>query len=223
MRHVPIRLRVAGAFAVAMALVLAGTSLLLYVRLGSHLALALDRELRLRAQDLGALVREPRSSIASVSGSRFVESGESYAQLIDARGHVLQGSHALRSRSLLGSAELTRALRGTIYADRRTVPALDEPSRLLAAPVQRRGQRLVLVGATRQDRAETLSSFGDELLIAGPIALILASLAGYLLAGLSLRPVESMRGAPQRSRRRLRESVSPYLGRETRWSASARP
>src|SRR5204862_18184 len=33
----------------------------------------------------------------------------------------------------------------------------------------------------------------DELLIAGPLALALASLAGYFLAGLSLRPVESMR------------------------------
>jgi signal transduction histidine kinase len=40
---------------------------------------------------------------------------------------------------------------------------------------------------------ETLASFRDELLIAGPIALLLASVAGYGLAGLSLRQVESMR------------------------------
>ena len=52
---------------------------------------------------------------------------------------------------------------------------------------------MLVVGATRQDRAETLSSFRDELLIAGPIALILASVVGYLLAGLSLKQVESMR------------------------------
>jgi signal transduction histidine kinase len=52
---------------------------------------------------------------------------------------------------------------------------------------------VLLVGATRENRAETLASFRDELLIAGPIALVLASLAGYLLAGLSLRQVESMR------------------------------
>src|SRR5262249_15013870 len=32
-----------------------------------------------------------------------------------------------------------------------------------------------------------------ELLLAGPIALVLATFAGYLLAGLSLAPVESMR------------------------------
>ena len=36
-------------------------------------------------------------------------------------------------------------------------------------------------------------SLRDELLIAGPIALLVATGAGYLLAGLSLRPVDSMR------------------------------
>src|SRR5262249_3695631 len=81
-----------------------------------------------------------------------------------------------------------------LYADRTTVPGLDEPSRLLATPVTHGGRRVVLVvGATRQDNAETLAAFRAELLIAGPVALLLASLAGYLLAGLSLRQVEAMR------------------------------
>ncbi len=194
MRRVPIRLRVAGVFAVAMTIVLAGTSWFLYVRLGSHLSLALDRELRLRAQDLTALVQDSRSSISSAGASRFVESGESYAQLLDAQGRVLQATHALGRRRLLSPAELAQARRETIYANRGSAPGLDEPSRFLATPVVRGGQRLVLlVGATSQDRAETLASFRDELVIAGPIALILAAVAGYLLAGLSLRPVESMR------------------------------
>ncbi len=52
---------------------------------------------------------------------------------------------------------------------------------------------MLVVGATKQDRNETLASFRDELLIAGPIALVLASLVGYLLAGVSLRQVDSMR------------------------------
>ncbi len=52
---------------------------------------------------------------------------------------------------------------------------------------------MLVVGVTREDRAETLNSLRDELLVAGPIALLLATLAGYALAGLSLRPVESMR------------------------------
>src|SRR5207237_10471828 len=57
------------------------------------------------------------------------------------------------------------------------------------------GARWVVLssGQPRQDNADTLAAFRDELLIAGPIALLLASLAGYLLAGLSLRQVDSMR------------------------------
>jgi len=177
-----------------MAAVLAGSGWFLYARLDSHLALALDRQLRLRSQDLATLVRQPRASLAGDSGGRFIERGESYAQLVDPSGRVLDATQPLGATSVLNAAELQAALRGSIYADRGSVPGLNEPSRVLAFPVERAGRRLVLVaGATRQDGAETLATFRDELLIAGPIALVLASLAGYLLAGISLRQVESMR------------------------------
>ena len=63
MGRTPIRIRVAAAFALATAVVLAATSWFLYARLESHLALALDRDLRLHAQDLTALVRDRGSSI----------------------------------------------------------------------------------------------------------------------------------------------------------------
>ncbi len=194
MRRVPIRLRVAGAFALAMAIVLTGTAWFLYARLGSHLAAALDRELRLRAQDLGALVQQQRGSLSADKGGRFIESGESYAQLLDQQGRVLDGTRPLGTDSLLNAEELRAARRDTIFANRSSVPGLDEPSRFLATPVSSQGRRLVLiVGATREDRRETLVSLRNELLIAGPAALLLASLAGYFLAGFALRPVESMR------------------------------
>jgi hypothetical protein len=94
----------------------------------------------------------------------------------------------------LTPAELERAKRESIFANRTSVPGLEEPSRLLASPIERDGKALVLVvGTTSQDRAETLSSLRDELLIAGPVALLLATIAGYFLAGLSLHPVEAMR------------------------------
>ncbi len=194
MTRVPIRLRVAAAFAVAMAVVLTGTGWFLYSRLGSHLSASLDQNLRLRAQDLAALVRQPGASLESAGGGPFIESGESYAQLVAADGHVLDATRPLGRRPLLAADELAAARRGTIFADRDSVPGLDEPSRLLATPVTRGGAALVLVvGATREDRAETLASLRYELLVVGPIALALATLAGYALAGISLRPVESMR------------------------------
>jgi signal transduction histidine kinase len=65
---------------------------------------------------------------------------------------------------------------------------------LLALPVVRSARRQILVvGATRGDRAETLASLRDAFLIGGPLALLLTSLAGYALAGAALRPIEAMR------------------------------
>lgn len=194
MSRLPIRIRITVAFAVAMAAVLAGSGIFLYLRLSSHLALALDRELQLRAQDLAALVSQPDSTLTRDSTSRLVERGESYAQLIAVDGSVLDATEPLGRAPVLDTAEVRAARRGPIYLDKDQVPGLNEPSRVLATTVTRDGRtRVLVVGATLQNDAETLAAFRNELLIAGPIALMLASLLGYGLAGLSLRQVESMR------------------------------
>jgi signal transduction histidine kinase len=194
MRRLPIRIRVASAFAIAMAVVLVGTSWFVYSSTSSHLTYALDHDLRLRADDLTALVHTRGDTLRGSNESRFIESGEAYAQLLDSRGRVLDATQALEATSVLTPAELRRGVHESFFANRDRVPGLDEPSRLLAAPVERGGQRLVLVvGTTRQDRAETLSSLRGQLLVAIPFALVLATLAGYVLAGFALRPVEGMR------------------------------
>ena len=194
MSRLPIRLRVTAAFAVAMAAVLAASGLFLYLRLQSHLALSLDRQLQLRAQDLTTLVSQPHASLGRDTGGRFVERGESYAQVLATDGRVLDATQTLRQTALLTLPELRRARAGPIYADKPSVPGLNEGSRLLATTVARgTGTVVLVVGATRQNDVETLASFRDELLIAGPIALLLACGVGYLLAGVSLRQVESMR------------------------------
>ena len=193
MRPVPIRARVAGAFAITMAIVLAATGWFLYASLASHLSRALDHDLHLRADDLGALVRHD-GSLAAAGRGGFIERGEAFAQLLDAGGRVVSATTALGGKSLLTPQELARTRQGALFAERGVVPGLDEPSRLLATPLVREGRRLVLVvGVTVQDRTETLSRLRNELLIAMPVALLLATLAGYALAGVSLRPVEAMR------------------------------
>ena len=193
MSGVPIRLRVTAACAVVMALVLAASGWFLYSRLSSHLATQLQQELQVRAQDLGALVAGGHGSLAADASSRLVEPGESYAQLVDS-GRVVDATPPLGGKPVLRGDQLRAAARGPLYATLPSVPGLNESSRVLATPVQRDGRRLLLiVGDTRQNDLETLASFRNELLIAGPIALLLASLAGYLLAGIALRPVEAMR------------------------------
>src|SRR5262249_21291081 len=143
---------------------------------------------------LAALIGQPHVALAKDNSGRFVERGESYVQLLTPEGRVLDATRPLGRRSLLSGAELHHAEREPIYADKPSVPGLNEGSRLLATRVTGRDGPIVLVvGATRENNVETLGNFRDELLIAGPIALLLASGVGYLLAGLSLRQVESMR------------------------------
>ena len=86
------------------------------------------------------------------------------------------------------------------------------------------------MGAALEDRDETLAGFLTELLLIGPVALLVASLLGYAIAAAALRPVESMRaeaavisGAEPGRRlplprardeiRRLGETLNAMLGR----------
>ena len=55
------------------------------------------------------------------------------------------------------------------------------------------GGNTLVVGASLEDRDEALGGLLAQLVVGGPIALLLSSLAGYLLAGAALRPVEDMR------------------------------
>jgi len=178
-----------------MAVVLVAAGGLVYLRLASHISHILDVQLKVRTQDLALLVQGPGASIGESGSVRFFEQGESYSQLVDAQGGVREASPSLEGTpSLLTSSELMRALVKPIFVNRDSVPGLDEPSRILASPVTFGGKKLVLlVGQTREDRAETLRNLRDVLLVAGPVALLLATISGYLLAGIALRPVDSMR------------------------------
>jgi two-component system OmpR family sensor kinase len=177
-----------------MAAVLAATGWYLYARVDAHLAQVLDRQLAVRAHDLAQVVERSQARLATAGSIPGVERGETYVQLLDARGRVVDATPPLGGASVITAAERRRAENGRVFAGRSSVPGLDEPSRLLATPVVRDGRRLVLVvGVTAADRAETVDSLRNELLIAGPTALVLASLLGYLLAGLSLKQVDSMR------------------------------
>ncbi|MBV9534242.1 MAG: HAMP domain-containing protein [Solirubrobacterales bacterium] len=184
----------AAAFAVAMAIVLTAAGALIYVRVGDDLSSALYQDLRLRAQDLTALVRDPGNLLRAEANSHLVESGESFAEVLDGHGRVIDASRSLDNIPLLSPAQTAFALRRDRFIDRPSAPGLDEPARLLAVPVNRGSRRVVLVvGATRENRAETLRSLRTQLLIAGPVALVLATLIGYFLAGAGLRSVETMR------------------------------
>ena len=171
-----------------MAAVLVAVGLFVYSRVGSDLEHALDTSLRTRADDLAATATRPGS--IEPHEDRLVARDESLAQVIGPGGAVQYSSAGLGEAPVLSPAELARARRGPVFADRDGVARFDEHLRLLARPA---GDRVVIVGATREDREEALASLKEVLLIGLPIALLLSALAAYGVATAALRPVSAMR------------------------------
>jgi signal transduction histidine kinase len=179
--RLPIRFKLTAAFAAATLLVLAGTALFVYLRLKSDLDESIDGALRARA----AAVASSRDAAAGATGERE----ESFAQLLDRRGRLVDSAHGPRF-SVLSQAELRRARSGERVRVERYVPGIDGTPRVLARAA---GPNVVVVGQSLGDRDETLSGLVKAFAIGGPVAVLLASLLGYGLATAALRPVESMR------------------------------
>lgn len=196
--RLPIRLRLTFAFAIVMALLLGATGSFLYFRLDATLDQAIDAGLRSRAQDVAALVQQSESGL-SESTIGLVERGKSFAQILDARGQVLDATPPLGRQPLLNLPQQARARqRATFFADVR-LGKIEGPARLLAIPVFAQDSHLlVVVGTSLEPRKEALGGLLTQLLIGGPLALLVASLAGYGLAAAALRPVEVMRGRAAR-------------------------
>jgi two-component system, OmpR family, sensor kinase len=186
-----IRARLTLAFAAAMALLLAASGLVLYLRLGAALDRTIDQGLAGRADDLATLVRGAGPGLGRAGGDRLVEPDESFAQVLAPDGAVLDSTPELGGHRLLSGPELARAVRATLVVDRPPFPGSDDPLRLLATPVTTGtgGPVVVVVGTSTEERAETLASLRRQLLLGGPLTLAAASLLGYLLAAAAMRPV----------------------------------
>src|SRR4051794_26965662 len=175
-----------------MALLLAGLGFFIYLRYESQLDETINNGLISRAKDVGTLVNRSGSTL---KGGGNLPGEDTFAQVLTPNGQVYGATTApLSHGSLLTSAELAAATRGPIRFDREDVEALEGPARLFAKPVPTSNTTLVvLVGASLDDRNAALDNLKTILLIGGPAALLLASLAGYVVAFGALRPVEAMR------------------------------
>ena len=178
-----------------MGFVLAATGLFLHQRLNSDLTRAIDQGLDSRADDLASLVRAG-SLGTGVAAVGFGHAGESVAQIIDPIGEqVVESTPELEDVPLLSTTELVRAQVEEVFADRASVRGLSGPWRLFSLPVMgANGQALiVVVGAPLDGRERALAVLRTQLFVAGPLLLLLAAVAGYVLATAALRPVERMR------------------------------
>jgi len=186
-RRIPLRVRVTLAFVATTAVVLLSFGVFLHTRLANELDESLHAALRQRAADLSAVAAS--DSAAQLGRSGLVERGDDLAQVLDADQVVVAGAPGFDQAPLLTAGELRRAQRAPIQLER---PAPDDDGRvaLLAAPS---GDRVVVVGTALEERDAALASL-DALLLAGiPVALALSALAGFLVAGAALRPMERLR------------------------------
>ncbi len=191
--RMPIRLRVTLAFVAVMTVVLGAVGLFVYLRFRAELDATINASLRSRATDVAALVREADSGLSERRGN-LVGRSESFAEVLDPAGRVLDSTPSIGGHDLLTAAELRKVGHGPTFLNRGPLPGLQDESRLLAIPVTAGDQqRVVVVGTSTEARGESLSDLLQLLLIGGPVALVLASLAAYGVAGAALRPVEAMR------------------------------
>jgi signal transduction histidine kinase len=176
-----------------MALVLGAIGLFVFLRFRAELDSTINAGLRSRAADVVALVKEADSGLGE-GGGNLVGRTESFAEVLEADGSVVDSSAAVGNEVLLRPAELAAALRGPVIVNRGPLPGLEESSRLLATPVIAHGhRRVVVVGTSTEARDDSLTDLVQLLLLGGPVALLLAALAAYGVAAAALHPVEAMR------------------------------
>ncbi len=187
----PLRLRLTLVFAVGTAVTLTAVGVFVYWRTAADLLETVDAGLKSRAAIL--VVDARRNGPANVNvGSGLIESDEAFAQVFDGSGSVVRSNEIVLGTVML-PADVVRSLRTPTLFDRR-LPGIDNVTRVFAAPVQTpSGRAVVVVGTSLQDREDQLLQLGVTLAIVTPIAVILIAIAGWLLAGAALRPVERMR------------------------------
>jgi two-component system OmpR family sensor kinase len=187
MSRVPLRVRLTLVFATAMACVLAATGVFVYVRVGDTLGGTVDASLRAQAAESAHDVGEGKLV------DRDAAQGARLAQLLTPDGAIARSS-APGLPPVLGRHDAARVAAGADVLRSVHVPGRAGDWRLLAVAARDEGApRVLVLLAPLAAREETLHRLFVEFLVVGPIALVLASLAGYGVAAAALRPVESMR------------------------------
>ena len=191
MSRIPIRLRVTLAFALVSAVVLAALGYFVYARFDSELSEQIDQSLRTHGDDISSLVAGGDLE----RSAKLLGREESFAQVLTADGRIYATTPQLGARPQLTPAEAARATEASFIVTRPHVRSISGEARLLARPAAGpRGESFVVVtAASLDDRNESLRNLRTLLIIGMPVALLLASLAGYLVSGRALGPVEAMR------------------------------
>ncbi|MBV9383285.1 MAG: HAMP domain-containing protein [Streptosporangiaceae bacterium] len=177
------------AFTAAMTLLLVGIGLPVYWSMSGALLDELDSGLRFRA---AAIASPSPHALVETPNPLLEERAEAFDQLLAGDGRIMRSSAGLPPGPLLSLRELAAVHAPTFFV--RHVAGVQDAARLLAVPIKDgKASEVLIVGATMADRADELASLVLVFAVGGPVAVLLASLTGWWVAGLGFRPVERMR------------------------------
>jgi two-component system, OmpR family, sensor kinase len=186
---VPIRLRMALVFALALAIAFALGGWLFLSQLSAATLRSTDSALAARLSQVG---RDPEGETTPVAAlpPGGPAPGEYITQVVDGSGRVRRGSAHAGAAPLLTAAELSQARRHDVVLTR-TVD--DQPVRLLATHIPEQHGWVAIVGISLATSDGTLRQVAAGLLIGGTAFVILAGIGAYWLARAALTPVERLR------------------------------
>jgi signal transduction histidine kinase len=184
----PIRWRLTLMFGAVMAVLLAALLFFLYFHFRSDLDYNIDQSLSARAQDIAGLVRQQDAAQTRGALGQLPTNASNVVQVLDESGRVLGASAGFSNPPLLRVDELPDAGAGAGAKLIQRGTSL----RLYALPLPN-DRKIVVVGVSLAERDAALDKLDNDLAIGVPPALLLATLAAYVLASAALRPVERMR------------------------------
>jgi two-component system, OmpR family, sensor kinase len=194
LRRLPIRVRLTLIFGAAMLFVLAACGLVVFERVRSQVDARLDLDVSRQASALLSQAASSRSGLTE-RVTHPQGHGRQVDQVLDSHGRVLAASPGVKRVPLLKGRQLQAALHRRLKADRPKNDPLPSSLRLVSTPIRipGHGSGVLVVGTSLDDRAASLSSLALALVIVGPVALLVATAAGYRLTRATLEPVELMR------------------------------
>ncbi len=199
--NLSIRVRLTLLYAILLGFGLIVFGWFLYFTLSRSLIDATDTKIKAVAEIISRTALSPSSALGLPDDfdyilDRFfgIKTSGKFIQIVDQTGKVGARSSSLKDFKIpLSSEAFHNALQGKITYE--TINIIGRyPIRIITYPVMNRGKlaNLIQVGTSIENIKDTLDSLLYILYLGIPLAVILASLLGWLIANRALRPVDEI-------------------------------
>lgn len=193
----PLKTRLMLLYLTTFALIICAWSVFVVVLVRADLYAGIDRALDSRASQVAlALGTSAKGEVEfqNITGSTLVGVAptEATAQLLSSGGAVLESSGETMSlKPILPPSDVAQALQTGKASFHTVADSTGEKFRVLMVRLPQT-DRVIVVGMTTENAAASLQRVIFMMLLSGPLALLLASVAGWMLSRRALAPVARM-------------------------------